>query len=219
MLLARDNNSIKRYLQEGLLALVPVYDNGYKSEVITRQGRYQEARSVLALVTGLAAAYSYDLPALRRRCSALLGVKHHITLALGENLVLLPVKVRHCAVPGEMTIGYANMGQIEVVLPAESGETALSRIIFEGGVELLTINTVEKIKKRLEHGETVLKDFQARRSQGFKYVGLKRQFILDQLPTCECLLKDLFIDILDLEGKNKFYNSLRATAEDDLPPL
>ena len=201
MLTARSNSNIKRYLQEGLLVLVPVYDNGARSAVITREGRHQEGRTVLALVTNLASAYNYDLPALRRHCSMLLEVKHHVTLALDEGLVLLPVKVRHAAALGEMTIGYANMHQIEAVLPPDSEGAALSRIVFYGGFELATINTVEKIKMRLKHGEIVQKDFLARHSQGIRHAGLSRQVLFDQLPTCDCLLKDLFIDVLKLEGK------------------
>ncbi len=192
-------SNVEIYLEEGLLALVPVYDNGDRSAVVTLKGRHQERRTVLALVKSMAALYSLDLSALRRRCAELIGVKHHISLSLNENLILLPAKVRTAAEPGEMTIGYVNLGQIEnVFASAEDEGPALSKIVFKNGFELATINTAEKLKKRMEHGEKVLKDLLLTRSRGLSYRGLTRQCILDQLPTCECLLKDLFIDVLNL---------------------
>ena len=191
--------TVEIYLEEGLLAVVPVYDNGDRSAVITLKGRHQEGRTVLSLVKSMAAAYSLDLTALRSRSAELLRVKHHISLALNENLVLLPVKVRTAAEPGEMTIGYVNLGQVESVLEPPEGEgQALSRVVFKSGFELPTINTADKIKKRMEHGKTVLTDLILRRSRGISYTGLTRQSLLELMPTCECLLKDLFIGVLDL---------------------
>lgn len=206
-------SDIERYLQEGLLALLPCCHNGSSgSLVFTLAGRHSDPRGVPWLVEKLAAYYSLDLLTLRRRCGELLGLRHHISLPLAENLVLLPVKTRRIILPGETATGYINLLQVERILPppakhapappaaaAEENASWLSRILFKCGLTLKTLNTPETLKERLRQGEAVREDFLRRRSQGLTFVGLSRQALLEQLPGCDCLLKDIFIEIFGLK--------------------
>jgi len=190
-------------LQEGLLALVPVYgDDGDTSAVLTLAGWHKESRTISWLVGRIAACYSLDLVALRRRYGELLNLTRHISLAMNENLVLLPVIARQALVPGETTIGYLCMLQIEDILLPPAGEELLwlSKVTFKGGRELGTLNTVDKLRQRLRQGEIVRSDYMKRQGQGSSFNGLSRQALLEQLPNCNCLLRDLFMERFGLEA-------------------
>lgn len=202
------NSDIEQYLREELLALLPHYRDGFSGTLIfTLKDRHRDPRGVPWLVEKLASYFSLDLLELRRRCGEILGLKHHISLPLSENLVLLPVKVRQFALPGETATGYINLLQVEQILPppelpspAEEENTLwLSRVLFKCGLTLKTLNTPETLKERLRQGDAVLKDFLRRRSQGITFAGLSRKALLEQLPGCDCLLKDIFIEIFGLK--------------------
>lgn len=191
---------IEKYIQEELLALLPRYRDGVGETVIyTSEGRYLDPRGVPWLVERLASYYSLNLLELRRRCGRLLNLRHHISLPLSESLVLLPVKMRQSAELGETTTGFINLQQILQILPPEEKAFAwLSRIQFKCGLQLKTLNTPETLRDRLRQGEVVRKDFLQRRSRGTAFAGLSRQALLEQLPNCECILKDLFIEMFGL---------------------
>ena len=194
------SNSIEGYLKEGLLAIIPVYEQGDRAAVLTLAGRRQEARSVPWLVEKIATCYSLDLVALRRRSGLLLNLKHHISLPMNESLILLPVKVRQALVPGETTIGYVSMLQVEGVLPPVGEDSLwLSRVIFKSGLELDTLNTTDTLQLRLRQGEIIRSDFLKRRDQGACFTGLSRQTLIEQLPNCDCLLRDMFKEKFGLE--------------------
>ena len=192
---------IEKYIQEELLALLPRYRDGVGETVIyTSEGRYLDPRGVPWLVERLASYYSLNLLELRRRCGQLLNLRHHISLPLSESLVLLPVKMRQSAELGETTTGFINLQQILQILPPEEKAFAwLSRIQFKCGLQLKTLNTPETLRDRLRQGEVVRKDFLQRRSRGIAFAGLSRQALLEQLPNCDCVLKDFFIDLFGLK--------------------
>lgn len=78
----------------------------------------------------------------------------------------------------------------------------LSRVLFKCGLKIKTLNTPETLRDRLRQGDTVLKDFLRRRSQGrgTAFTGLSRQALLEQLPNCDCVLKDIFIELFGLKS-------------------
>ena len=170
------------------MALLPRYRDGVGETVIyTSEGRYLDPRGVPWLVERLASYYSLNL-------------RHHISLPLSESLVLLPVKMRQSAELGETTTGFINLQQILQILPPEEKAFAwLSRIQFKCGLQLKTLNTPETLRDRLRQGEVVRKDFLQRRSRGIAFAGLSRQALLEQLPNCDCVLKDIFIDLFGLK--------------------
>ena len=202
----KKNDLITKYLQEeGLLALEPVYrEKQGSSRVYTRQGVHPDSRSISWLVQRLAAHYSVDLPALRRQCGKLLGMRSHISLPLDAGLVLLPVKMRRALSPGETTTGYINLPQVDAICRPREGkgkeqeEPFLSRVVFKGGQELPTLNTPETLRERLRQGEQALQDFLKRRYPLPSQEGLKRERVMEILPPCDCVLKDLLARLISL---------------------
>ena len=189
-------SSLELYIKEGLVAMVPVFDNGDKSIIYTNHGKHHEPRSITWLVEKIARCYSIDFGELRRQCGEVLDAKYHIALPITDDLVLLPVKVRRQAYePGGTTIGYISLNPISTVdLPPE-GETTWHTVIrFKNGLELGTLNTIEKVHERIRDGKKVHSEFAQLFSRSSPYRGLTRQVLLEVLPNCECLLKDIFIN-------------------------
>jgi len=197
--LAAENNSVEGYLEEGLLAVIPVYEEGCKTVILTLKGRRMEPRSLIWLVKKFASHYDLDLVSLRRRCGVLLNLKHHISLPMSENLVLLPIRARKALAAGDITIGYINLKEVKEIAVCEvegdeGNDAPLSVVTFNSGTALATFNTAEKLNRRLEQGEKVLRDFLQRRSRGARFSGLKRDDLVEKMPDCDCLLRELFLE-------------------------
>lgn len=94
------------------------------------------------------------------------------------------------------------MLQIEDILLPPAGEDLLwlSKVTFKGGRKLGTLNIVDKLRQRLRQGEIVRADYMKRQGQGSSFNGLSRQALLEQLPSCNCLLRDLFMERFGLEA-------------------
>ncbi|MEW5922295.1 MAG: hypothetical protein AB1796_15410 [Bacillota bacterium] len=119
--MVKKEDSVQRYLEEGLVALLPacgVEPGG--THVLTLGGTYHDPRSLSWLVELLARFYSLDLAAVRRHSGRLLGLRHHIPLPLANGLVLLPVKVRQATALEEGTAGYVNLLQVKDVAPLKT---------------------------------------------------------------------------------------------------
>ena len=201
--------SAQEYIQEGLLALVPVYENEQTgTRLYTCQGEHLDARSVHWLLKMLAASYWIELARLRRHCSRLLGLRHNISLPLDAALVLLPVKARQAAAQGEVTVGYVNLLQVQEILPSASSPISpplapagsLSLIIFQNGLQLGTFNTPETLRERLRQGNQVRQEFLRCKISSASYPGLRLEDVLRLLPPCDCALKDFFLRSFHKEG-------------------
>ncbi|MEW5920811.1 MAG: hypothetical protein AB1796_07685 [Bacillota bacterium] len=241
--MGRNDRVIQRYLEEGLVALLPGYREGEGgTQVYTLQGVHHDPHSLPWLVEVLARFYRLDLAAVRRHTGRLLELSHHIPLPLAEGIVLLPVKVRQAASLGENTTGYINLLQVEGVeavgggngnggngANGENGETSemngggpkgaapssgeqtlytvgdpahiRSRIVCRGGLVICCLNTAATVKAKLRQGESARQELLQR--QRFTagpvapFTGLKDEGLRELLPSCDCLLRNFFLLLLD----------------------
>ncbi len=198
--------SIESYLEEGLLALYPVYDNGDKSAVLTRKCRLSDPRSTVWMVRKLASYYNLDIVSLRRECACILNIRHNIGLPFTNSLVLIPVKVRQAALPGETTNGFVNMLEIKKLLPAASCDENpfLSRVIFKNGAWLKTCNTVDTIKQRQKHGNALLEAF----AEKFWHREFSKYFKEDELDKLFTECKQEFEELISASAKLTFKKML-----------
>lgn len=180
---------VRKYLEEGLVALLPVYRGGVEgTEVFTLSQTYQLYHSISWSLELLARYCCVDLQSLRRHSRRLLEVRHHIPLPFSRGLVLLPVKVRDGAGLGETTVGFVNFLQIEGLegavsreadaagldrivseatgVPTEryggGGEKCRSRIRCRGSVIIRCMNTVSTVKAKLRQGEQLCNELKNR---------------------------------------------------------
>ena len=189
-----------QYIDEGLIALLPIYTATDRAIVVTQKNEYFEGRTVPWLVEKLATYYSMNINELRRLYGDLLNVKKHVIVPINDDLVLLPVKTRAAVVPGETTIGYCSLLQVDNV-----GDYAgppgpwLASIQFKTGYELFTLNTTETLRDKIRQGEQVRHHYIKRRGQGPGFAGLSRADLVDCMPNCDCLLLDVFRFIVRLK--------------------
>lgn len=182
---------MERYLEDGLIALLPVYTATARALVITGKGEHLEGRTVPWLIEKLANHYSMNINKLRQRYGAMLGVKKHVTIPINEDMIMIPLKTRTAIAAGETTVGYCNLLEVDHVCEAaEPGGAALSVIVCRSGYQVETLNTVETLRDKIRQAEQVRHDFiKLRASQGPAYAGLSAQDI--NFPKCDCLLLDM----------------------------
>lgn len=153
------------------------------------------------LVEKLATHYSMSLHELRRLYGDLLSVKKHVILPVAADLVLLPIKTRSAVAPGETTIGYCSLLQIDTVsVYTGSPGPWLSTIHSKPGYEIYTMHTSETLRDKIRQGEQVRHHYLQRRGPGPEFAGLSKQDIAGCMPNCDCLLLDLFRNMLHLQS-------------------
>lgn len=188
---------MENYLEEGILSIVPVYTATERALITTLAGEHHEGRTVPWLVEKLATYYSININELRRLYGDILSIKKHVTLPINDDLILVPVKTRAAIAQGESTIGYFSLLQVDDVEAYQADdEPYLSSINFKNGSVLYTLNTVETLRDKIRQGEQVRRHLLKRRSKGIANKGLTTEDIL--LPHCECLLLDLFTEMLHI---------------------
>jgi len=215
---------VTRFLQEGLLAIIPVYETGEMGTLIyTQKNRQLDPRSSSWFLNSLAEFYCIELTLLRQYYSRYLGVRRNVTLPLAPEVILLPIKARKAGTLGESTVGYINLLQLKEVMPLSSSAETLSStveadsaqvadffnteqslgaaprslVLFKNGSVIYTLNTLETLQKRICQGRLARREFLSRHANSGLYPGLTHDDFINILPPCDCILKDLFIRILN----------------------
>jgi hypothetical protein len=190
--------AVEHYLKEGIVSIVPVYTATERALVTTLEKEHQDGRTVPWLVEKLATYYSININDLRRLYGDILSIKKHVTLPINDDLILVPVKTRAQIAQGETTIGYFSLLQADGVeaCQGEGDEPHLSVINFKNGSVLYTLNTVETLRDKIRQGDQVRRHLLKRRGSTVANKGLTVEDII--LPHCECLLLDLFTELLHI---------------------
>ncbi len=190
-----------QYIDEGIIALLPVYTATDRAIVVTLKGEHNEGRTVPWLIEKLATHYSMNINELRRMYGNLLSVKKHVIVPISDDLVLLPVKSRVAVAPGETTIGYCSLLHIDNICDY-TGQPGpwLSRIQFKNDYILDTLNTAETLRDKIRQGDQVRHHYIKRRGQGPGYAGLSKADLSGCMPNCDCLLLDMFRSMLHIKS-------------------
>jgi hypothetical protein len=191
------------YLKEGLLALVPYYKSGYKSVVITMNGKYPDKRAVSWLLETIAVHYQKNLSLMRKRSCEILNLRNYISLVFTQNLVLMPVKLRKAVQSGEKTIGYVLYNEIETITnPSEmTKEASLWRSVinFKNGHQLFTLNSASKLGEKMDQSKKVLVDYQQLYGIMSEKCPFSREALREQLLNSNCVVVETLIKELGLE--------------------
>lgn len=197
--------AIGEYLREGILALIPFYSGDFKSVILTCKGRYSDKRSVPWLVKCIARYYRMDINLVKQHTEKLLKIRNNFSLAFTEQLVLMPVTMHHISKPGETGTGYVSLDEIRWFSryrKSENNESPWrSKILFNNGQELLTLNLTRTLHGRKEQAETVKADYLKLSGKSNIKGSIKKDELLDKLPDCNCLLLDMFLSDLGIDKK------------------
>ncbi len=85
--------------------------------------------------------------------------------------------------------------------PASSPMPFLSRVLFKNGLQLGSLNTAETLEERLRQGHLLRRETRgAGAGAGAQFIGAGAEDFLELLPSCQCVLKDIFVRILKGKG-------------------
>ena len=79
----------------------------------------------------------------------------------------------------------------------------LSRVLFKNGLQLGTLNTAETLEERLRQGHLLRRETRgagAGAGAGAQFIGAGAEDFLELLPSCQCVLKDIFVRIIKGKG-------------------
>lgn len=151
-------NRFGKYLEEGLLALVPVYgQEGSASHVYTCRGDYKDSHTVNWLLSGIASYYGTSMKLLKEVYAPLLNRANTIPLPLSREMVLLPFKMREPRIAGDTSLGYVNGLRISRVEPAP--EPFRSSLHFQEGLVLKSYTSPATVWERVHQGNSIHREF------------------------------------------------------------
>jgi hypothetical protein len=164
--MAKAKETVPKYLEEGLLALVPCYlDGGNACRIFTRVQDYADPHSLRWLLTQLAAYFGTSVKLLQEQYGPFLNRTLTVPLPLSGEVLLLPLKMREARVPGDTTIGYINGLSIDRVEPAPAPYR--SAVHFREGLVLESYSAPGTVRERLLQGHAVYREFLRRQQELF----------------------------------------------------
>jgi len=141
-------------LDLGLAAILPVYDGGNVTKLITSSGeQIIDPRTPKTVMKNLARIFGVDLAAVREQYGESLNKRHIIPLPFAANFVLIPVKVReHPLGQNDGTLGYVSFREIVRV---EKADNKTSSIILKSGVSIPTVVSEATVKEYIKNARLV----------------------------------------------------------------
>lgn len=163
--MGKTDKVLKECIEEGIVALLPVYEEGGSAtKIYTRKSEYTDPRSLRWILRQGAAYYGSELKVVRQQYAEHLQRRQNVPFPLSPHLILLPLKMREARVSGDTTIGYINAFEVEKAL--NEGEAPYrSAILFKGGLTLPCLNSFATLQERFLQGEAVKNEYLRRLKQ------------------------------------------------------
>lgn len=138
-------------------ALVPVYDElGGNSTLVCLTGgqKFLDRRKMRSVLRSLAQVFATDLRAARSNYAHLINRKNSVPLALHQNLILVPVKMRQPAAKDQGAWGYVVKSKVLAYRTLEDNPHH-TEIIFEDQTSIRCIQGKDSIRSILNDAEIV----------------------------------------------------------------
>lgn len=140
-----------------IAAMMPTYTpEGDITTVIATNGSQQEIyRRISTVLIYLARTLSLDLVALKKKSSLATEKRILQPLPLAPGLVLVPLKVRHPQILGDITMGYINFHSVMGVSKNHTNPYQ-STIKLTGGTEIPILWTPATVKQHLQQARLAI---------------------------------------------------------------
>lgn len=159
--------NVEDVFNNGLTALLPVYDDGNVTRVFTHNGEQALVRKTCKTVLkNLARFYGVDLAATRSYYGRIINKKQGVPIPMTANLLLIPVKVRENPLgENDGTLGYLNFQEIKQVTDGDGGHC---HIAFKCNKDLLVLVSHTTMKEYMKNARLVENLYLSRHFQGFE---------------------------------------------------
>lgn len=158
---------LEQILEEGLSAMVPVYEGGNVTQIVKNDGsRVVLPRTCKTVLKNIARVYGVDIAATRRVYRDTVNKKHRVPLPFTAALVLIPMKMReHPLGDNDGTLGYVNYRQIGEVEVAQGG----CRICLKCGQGVASLVSRATVREYMKNAQLVEKLYIERHLPGTLY--------------------------------------------------
>lgn len=160
---------VAEFVEEGIAAFLPIYEDGNVTQVLTSSGKqFLVRRTCKTVLKNLARFYNIDLAAVREYYGRAVNKKQGVPIPMTTNLLLIPVKSRKNPLgENDGTFGYVNFREIKQVTDGKDGNC---HITFQCNKELEVLVSQTTMKEYMKNAQLVESIFLNRHFDGYKSV-------------------------------------------------
>ncbi len=146
--------SIRGIWEKGIIAMIPTYGKNGENQtqiITTKNENIFIDKSIRSFLSQLLREKGVDLCLLRQRNGQILQRRNGIPIAIGERMILIPVKVRIPIGRADGSQGYVSMEHVEKVQGTEKKVS----IYLAGGREITSLLSKRTVEGRMVFGKLI----------------------------------------------------------------
>ena len=152
--------------EKQIAALVPCYHEsmGNATEIIYLDGDSAVIpRTVKTVLRNIAAEFTVDLDASRKKYGEMLGCRRAVPVPLSAGMIMFPLKMRKAVSKNDSSRGYINFAAVKEV--REAGR-ACSMVILENDRQLKCLHSIKNLNQHLRNCHFLYQKLQGSRGTG-----------------------------------------------------
>ncbi|MCR2044723.1 hypothetical protein [Anaerosalibacter massiliensis] len=153
--------NIGKYVEEELMAFIPVYLNmkGNCTAIYTyKSGEIYIDKSLRSFLNCLGKYFLIDLKESRKHYGNLLNVNNLVPIPFNRENIFIPIKTRKPISRNDGALGYININYIDKI---EEGLNGVN-IFLKPNYKIKSLNTLKTVEKHINNGEIVRKFYDER---------------------------------------------------------
>ncbi|PAB59376.1 competence protein ComK [Anaeromicrobium sediminis] len=145
---------IEDILEESIIAIIPIYDKGNGTNIITMENSHIEYKRVRTVLRRICNEYALHLSAFRRRYGKVINKRLGIPIVINEELILVPFKTRKPKFQNDGAYGYVNFHFVKDIV--EDGRH--TKLIMENGHEIQVLQRIHSVKRDFNNVKLILNE-------------------------------------------------------------
>lgn len=158
---------IEKYIEEELMAFIPVYLNmkGNCTIVYTyKGGRIDVEKTIRSFLKCLSRYFLMDLKESRKHYGNLLNINNLVPIPFNKENIFVPIKTRRPISKNDGALGYININYIDRV--EENMDTV--DIYLKSNYKIESLNTLKTTNKHINNGQIVSRFYDERENLSYE---------------------------------------------------
>lgn len=145
---------IKDIINENIIAIIPIYEGGNATKIITMKNEYIKYKRVKTIIRKICSYYALHLSNFRNRYGKILNKRLGIPIVINKNLILIPVKIRIPKFQNDGAFGYINYAFVKETL--DYGQT--TEVLMEDGKKIIVLQKHKILARDFNNAKIILNE-------------------------------------------------------------